>query len=253
MTTVEARRAGRLALAFHVSAGRALASAVTGERSRVCDRFEDARRGSRPLDLSRPAQGRDEPDEPEGSKDSSIAATLTPATTNTRIVPAIAVPKVEPQVRTRCARPRSRLHLPGKLDWTTFAPKSAGRRSQARPTSRSPGTKATTSRRNPRSRAEPIPARVARKPPTVGGSLSVASSRGAVRQRTRTEDAHGRGGEDGPCRSRCTREPLQEPGDHERHARRQKPLHVLRDDQIARAVPQQPCRQKDCSARSRPR
>ncbi len=38
MTTVEARRAGRLALAFHVSAGRALASAVTGERSRVCDR-----------------------------------------------------------------------------------------------------------------------------------------------------------------------------------------------------------------------
>jgi hypothetical protein len=37
MTTIEARHAGRLELAFHVSAARALASAVIGQRSRVCD------------------------------------------------------------------------------------------------------------------------------------------------------------------------------------------------------------------------
>jgi hypothetical protein len=37
MTTVEARRAGPLELSFHVSAGRALATAVVGARSRVCD------------------------------------------------------------------------------------------------------------------------------------------------------------------------------------------------------------------------
>jgi hypothetical protein len=38
MTTVDARRPGRLDLRFHVSAGRALATAVSGARSRVCDR-----------------------------------------------------------------------------------------------------------------------------------------------------------------------------------------------------------------------
>jgi len=38
MTTVAASRAGRLELRFHVSAGRALATAVAGARSRVCDR-----------------------------------------------------------------------------------------------------------------------------------------------------------------------------------------------------------------------
>jgi hypothetical protein len=37
MTTVEARRAGPLELSFHVSARRALATAVVGARSRVCD------------------------------------------------------------------------------------------------------------------------------------------------------------------------------------------------------------------------
>jgi hypothetical protein len=37
MTTIAARHAGRLELNFHVSAGSALAAAVTGERSRVCD------------------------------------------------------------------------------------------------------------------------------------------------------------------------------------------------------------------------
>jgi hypothetical protein len=37
MTTVEARRAGPLELSFHVSAARALATAVVGARSRVCD------------------------------------------------------------------------------------------------------------------------------------------------------------------------------------------------------------------------
>jgi hypothetical protein len=37
MTTVSARSAGRLELAFHVNAARALASAVVGQRSRVCD------------------------------------------------------------------------------------------------------------------------------------------------------------------------------------------------------------------------
>jgi len=38
MTTVAASRPGRLELRFHVSAGRALATAVAGARSRVCDR-----------------------------------------------------------------------------------------------------------------------------------------------------------------------------------------------------------------------
>jgi hypothetical protein len=38
MTTVAASRPGRLQLRFHVSAGRALATAVAGARSRVCDR-----------------------------------------------------------------------------------------------------------------------------------------------------------------------------------------------------------------------
>ena len=38
MTSVAASRAGRLELRFHVSAGRALATAVAGARSRVCDR-----------------------------------------------------------------------------------------------------------------------------------------------------------------------------------------------------------------------
>jgi hypothetical protein len=37
MTTVDATRAGRLELRFHVSAGLALATTVTGERSRTCD------------------------------------------------------------------------------------------------------------------------------------------------------------------------------------------------------------------------
>jgi hypothetical protein len=37
MTTVTASRAGRLELRFHVSAGRALATAVAGQQSRVCD------------------------------------------------------------------------------------------------------------------------------------------------------------------------------------------------------------------------
>jgi hypothetical protein len=37
MTTVSASRPGRLVLAFHVGAASALATAVTGERSRVCD------------------------------------------------------------------------------------------------------------------------------------------------------------------------------------------------------------------------
>jgi hypothetical protein len=37
MTTVEARAAGPLELSFHVSARRALATAVVGARSRVCD------------------------------------------------------------------------------------------------------------------------------------------------------------------------------------------------------------------------
>jgi hypothetical protein len=37
MTTVAARRAGRLQLSFHVGAASALATAVVGERSRVCD------------------------------------------------------------------------------------------------------------------------------------------------------------------------------------------------------------------------
>jgi hypothetical protein len=37
MTTIDARRPGQLELRFHVSAGNALASAVTGERRRVCD------------------------------------------------------------------------------------------------------------------------------------------------------------------------------------------------------------------------
>jgi hypothetical protein len=37
MTTVEPRRAGPLELSFHVSAARALATAVVGARSRVCD------------------------------------------------------------------------------------------------------------------------------------------------------------------------------------------------------------------------
>ncbi len=38
MTTIDATRAGRLELRFHVSAGQALSSVVTGERSHVCDR-----------------------------------------------------------------------------------------------------------------------------------------------------------------------------------------------------------------------
>jgi hypothetical protein len=38
MTTVAARQPGRLELRFHVSARRALATAVAGARSRVCDR-----------------------------------------------------------------------------------------------------------------------------------------------------------------------------------------------------------------------
>jgi hypothetical protein len=38
MTTVAADRAGRLELSFHVSATRALAAAVVGERSQVCDK-----------------------------------------------------------------------------------------------------------------------------------------------------------------------------------------------------------------------
>ena len=37
MTTVTASRAGRLDLRFHVSPGRALATAVAGAQSRVCD------------------------------------------------------------------------------------------------------------------------------------------------------------------------------------------------------------------------
>jgi Ca2+/H+ antiporter len=37
MTTVSASRPGRLQLAFHVGAASALATAVIGGRSRVCD------------------------------------------------------------------------------------------------------------------------------------------------------------------------------------------------------------------------
>jgi hypothetical protein len=37
MTTVTARHAGRLELRFHVSAAQALATAVVGARSQVCD------------------------------------------------------------------------------------------------------------------------------------------------------------------------------------------------------------------------
>jgi hypothetical protein len=37
MTTVAVQRSGRLDLRFHVSAGRALATAVVGARSEVCD------------------------------------------------------------------------------------------------------------------------------------------------------------------------------------------------------------------------
>jgi hypothetical protein len=37
MTTVATPRPGRLQLSFHVGAASALATAVTGERSRVCD------------------------------------------------------------------------------------------------------------------------------------------------------------------------------------------------------------------------
>jgi hypothetical protein len=37
MTTVSARRSGRLELTFHVNAASALAAAVVGQRSQVCD------------------------------------------------------------------------------------------------------------------------------------------------------------------------------------------------------------------------
>jgi hypothetical protein len=37
MTTVAVQRGGRLDLRFHVSPGRALATAVVGARSEVCD------------------------------------------------------------------------------------------------------------------------------------------------------------------------------------------------------------------------
>ena len=109
------------------------------------------------------------------------------ATTDTRIVPAIAVPKVEPRLEMLRERPEiSPCCASGKLDCTTLTD-GVSMTPRPRPMSRSPGTKATTlDEAWTKPSKSPIPARVTMKPDTISVRCAYfLASRSAAKDETR--------------------------------------------------------------------
>ena len=118
------------------------------------------------------------------------------ATTETRIVPAIAVPKEEPRFEMLRDSPEiSPCSASGKLDCTTFT-EGVSMAPRPRPTSASPGTNAQTlSEARTRPSRIAIPAMVTTKPATINVRLGVFL-REALRSEGGEEDAERGCGED---------------------------------------------------------
>src|SRR6476661_3785808 len=110
------------------------------------------------------------------------------ATTETRIVPAIAVPKVEPRLDTLRERPEiSPWSASGKLDCTTFTD-GVSITPRPRPMRRRPGTNATTREELwTKASKSPIPARVTTNPETMRVRCeNFFASRAAAKDETST-------------------------------------------------------------------